>query len=181
MEISKKQKVCPICGKTFTPKTINSVYCSHPCSSKAFKQKKAQQQKDEKLKAIVGAIPSQRQYLSVQEAIAIFGVSKSTLYRLIRFGQIPTINLGARLIRIDRQKLESLFPSRQELEVAPVVPQTKLFNLEPENCYTIGEISQKFGVSNSTVYKHIRQYGIPTRQIGKFVYAPKSEIDKLYK
>lgn len=181
MEISKKQKVCPICGKTFTPKTITSVYCSRPCSNKAFKQKKAQQEKDEKLKAIVGAIPSQRQYLSVQEAIAVFGISKSTLYRLIRFGQIPTINLGARLIRIDRQKLESLFPSRQELEVAPVVPQTKLFNLEPENCYTIGEISQKFGVSNSTVYKHIRQYGIPTRQIGKFVYAPKSEIDKLYK
>lgn len=181
MEISKKQKVCPICGKTFTPKTITSVYCSRPCSNKAFKQKKAQQEKDEKLKAIVGAIPSQRQYLSVQEAIAVFGISKSTLYRLIRFGQIPTINLGARLIRIDRQKLESLFPSRQELEVAPVVPQTKLFNLEPENCYTIGEISQKFGVSNSTVYKHIRQYGIPTRPIGKFVYAPKSEIDKLYK
>ena len=181
MEISKKQKVCPICGKTFTPKTITSVYCSRPCSKKAFKQKKAQQEKDEKLKAIVGAIPSQRQYLSVQEAIAVFGISKSTLYRLIRFGQIPTINLGARLIRIDRQKLESLFPSRQELEVAPVVPQTKLFNLEPENCYTIGEISQKFGVSNSTVYKHIRQYGIPTRPIGKFVYAPKSEIDNLYK
>ncbi len=181
MDISKKQKVCPICGKTFTPKTITSVYCSRPCSNKAFKQKKAQQEKDEKLKAIVGAIPSQRQYLSVQEAIAVFGISKSTLYRLIRFGQIPTINLGARLIRIDRQKLESLFPSRQELEVAPVVPQTKLFNLEPENCYTIGEISQKFGISDSSVYKHIRQYAIPTRQIGKYVYVPKSEIDNLYK
>lgn len=181
MEISKKQKVCPICGKSFTPKTINSVYCSHPCSSKAFKQKKAQQQKDEKLKAVVGSIPSQRQYLSAQEAIAIFGVSKSTLYRMIRCGQLPVINLGTRLIRIDRQKLESLFPSRQELQVAPVEPKTKLYNLEPENCYTIGEVSKKFGISDSSVYKHIRQYAIPTRQIGKYVYVPKSEIDNLYK
>jgi predicted DNA-binding protein YlxM (UPF0122 family) len=60
-------------------------------------------------------------------------------------------------------------------------PKKKLYSLEPEDCYTIGEIAKKFRINDSTVYAHIRKYSIPTRQIGNFVYAPKSEIDKLYK
>lgn len=39
--------------------------------------------------------------------------------------------------------------------------------MEPEDCYTIGDISQKYKLDESTVYKHIRKYSIPTRQIGK--------------
>ena len=49
--------------------------------------------------------------------------------------------------------------------------------MEPENCYTIGEISKKYRVDDSTVWAHIRKYSIPTRQIGNYVYAPKKEID----
>lgn len=36
-------------------------------------------------------------------------------------------------------------------------------------------------MDESTVYLHIRKYGIPTRQIGNYVYVPKYEIDNLYK
>ena len=53
--------------------------------------------------------------------------------------------------------------------------------MEPENCYTINEICKKYKVNDSTVYLQIRKYGIPTRQIGNYVYVPKSEIDNLYK
>ena len=53
--------------------------------------------------------------------------------------------------------------------------------MEPENCYTIREISKKFMIHESSVWAHIRKFSIPTRQIGNYVYAPKSEIDKLYK
>jgi hypothetical protein len=61
------------------------------------------------------------------------------------------------------------------------VPKTvKLYRLEPKDCYTIGEIAGKFGISDSFVYKYIRKFSIPTRQIGKYVYAPKSEIDHIY-
>lgn len=57
----------------------------------------------------------------------------------------------------------------------------KTYRLEPEDCYMIGEIAKKFGIHDSTVYLHIRKYSIPTRQIGNYVYVPKSEIDNLYK
>ncbi|KAA6314831.1 hypothetical protein EZS27_034616, partial [termite gut metagenome] len=50
----------------------------------------------------------------------------------------------------------------------------------PNECYTIAEISEKFGVSLSTVSKTIRRYSIPKRQVGKFVYVPKEQIDKVF-
>ena len=54
-------------------------------------------------------------------------------------------------------------------------------SFEPKDCYTIGEIAKKFHINDSSVFKHIRRHSIPTRQIGNYVYVPKSEIDKLYK
>ena len=49
------------------------------------------------------------------------------------------------------------------------------------NFLAIGEIAKKFHINDSSVFKHIRRHSIPTRQIGNYVYVPKSEIDKLYK
>ena len=55
------------------------------------------------------------------------------------------------------------------------------YNLEPENCYTVGEICKKYRINDSTVWAHVRKYSIPSRQIGNYVYIPKDEIDNLYK
>ncbi len=73
-----------------------------------------------------------------------------------------------------------LYPLRKKALTKPK-PIAKLYSLEPKDCYTIGEITEKFLVNESTVYLHIRKYSIPTRQIGNFVYVPKKEIDNLYK
>lgn len=73
-----------------------------------------------------------------------------------------------------------MFPIREE-PIDHNKPLPKFYSMEPEDCYTIGEISKKFGINDSTVYAHIRKYSIPTRQIGNYAYAPKTEIDNLYK
>lgn len=177
--MDKIQKQCAVCGQAFVPKTIDSAYCSKTCSNAAYREKKRQKRKEEEKKAVVAKISDDRLYISVPEAVALFNIAKSTLYRLIRQKRIPAINLGTRLVRIDRAAIEEMFPVRQ----TPLVkekPVSKVYRLEPEDCYTIGEIAQKFGISDSSVYKHIRKYSIPTRQIGNYVYAPKSEIDNLY-
>jgi excisionase family DNA binding protein len=175
----KIEKECAVCGKPFVPKTVDSIYCSKVCSNTAYRKKKVQKKKEEEQRAMVDKISADRLYISVPEAIALFGVAKSTLYRLIRQRKIPAINLGTRLVRIDRAAIEAMFPIRQKpLEKAKSI--AKLYSLEPEDCYTIGEIAQKFGISDSSVYKHIRKFSIPTRQIGNYVYAPKSEIDNVY-
>ena len=181
MNGAKIRKICELCSELFQPKTIDSIYCSSKCSKTAYRKKKALEKKDKERKAIVDKISGNRLYISVPEAIAIFGIAKSTLYRLIRQKKIPAINLGTRLIRIELAVMEEMFPTKQSSEVLIEKSKPKLFSLEPDDCYTIGEITDKFGISNSSVYKHIRKFSIPTRQIGKYVYAPKSEIDPLYK
>ena len=180
MSMNKIEKECVVCGKPFIPKTVDSIYCSKTCSNTAYRKRKIQEKKEEEQKAVIEKISADRLYISVPEAIALFGVAKSTLYRLIRQSRIPAINLGTRLVRIDRAAIEQMFPIRQ----TPIVKEklkAKLYSLEPEDCYTIGEVSQKFGISDSSVFKHIRKFSIPTRQIGKYVYVPKVEIDNLYK
>ena len=180
MIINKIQKQCSICEKPFTPKTVNSLYCSKRCTDIAYRARKVQQKKEEQRKALANKIPDDRKYVSVPEAIILFDMAKSTLYRHIRQGQIPAVNLGSRLIRIDRTIMEKMFPFRKDASTVKETSTVKLYRLEPEDCYTIGEIADKFGISDSSVYKHIRKFSIPTRQIGKYVYAPKYEIDNIY-
>lgn len=177
-EIKRK---CEVCGTMFYAKTIESKYCCKKCTEIASKKKKAEQQKLEKMEEVAANVPDTREYITVQEAIAMYSVSKGTIYRLIRKGRIPYINLGQRLIRIKRSEVEALFDDREYKLEKNFKPLPKLYNMEPENCYTIGEISEKYHMHDSTVCQHIRKYSIPIRQIGNFVYAPKEDIDELYK
>jgi len=177
-EISRK---CKYCGKSFAAKTITSVYCSPSCSKGAYKRKK----KEEKIKQLkiekALEISDDKEYLSVPEAEALYDVSRFTIYRSIRKGRIPSYNLGERFTMVRRKELEELFDLRPITQTPAEETQSKTYSLEVEDCYSIGEIMKKFSVSETTVYKHIRKYGIPIRHLGKYVYAPKTEIDNLYK
>ena len=149
-EIKRK---CQVCGQEFIAKTIESWYCSKRCSNIAYKRRKDEEKRNQRLDEIVKSIPKHQDYIKVSEAYALFGISKELL---------------------------KLYPLRKKALAKPK-PVAKLYSLEPKDCYTIGEISKKFHLEDSTVYLHIRKYSIPTRQIGNFVYVPKKEIDNLYK
>ena len=176
-EIKRK---CEWCGATFLAKTLDSRYCCKACSDKAYNQKRADEQKRKQMDEVIAQIPDGRDYISVAEAEAMFGVCKETIRRLIRKGEIPHINIGVRLTRISKSALLERLPLREK-PIDRNIALPKIYNLEPEDCYTIGEIAKKFGMNDSSVYAHIRKYSIPTRQIGNFVYAPKTEIDRIYK
>lgn len=145
------------------------------------REKKDRGAKEAKYEQLAKEIPDVREYLSVQEAVAVYCVERDTLYREIRKGKIPSINIGTNQISLNRAVLEQRYQIRKKVRKAAKKPIPKTYNMEPENCYTIGEISKKFIIHDSTVWAHIRKFSIPTQQIGNYVYAPKSEIDKLYK
>lgn len=172
------KRKCIVCGEIFTPKTITSTCCSARCQKIASKRRKEDEQRKEQMSQVIAQIPEARDFVTVNEVVALFGISRDTIYRLIRRGTIPSINIGERLTRISKAEMLKIFPLREQAEQKSI---SKLYSLEPDDCYTIGEIAKKFRVNEGTVYSHIRKYSIPTRQIGNFVYAPKSEIDKLYK
>ena len=178
LEIRRK---CKVCGKVFLVKKLDSQFCSKRCGDVYRKRIKDANKREERLSEIILHIPDAREYISVKEAVAIFGVERDTIYRLIKKGKIPAINLGTRLTRIKRDELEKLLPTRQEIKKESENPVPKLYSLEPEDCYTVGEICKKYHINDSTVWSHVRKYSIPSRQIGNYVYIPKEEIDNLYK
>lgn len=157
-------RTCQHCRKDYLARSINSRYCSSKCSDAAYRQRQRDQRKNEVLLAKGKTIPSSQIYLTIAEAETLFYVSKKTLYRCIIKGTLS--RFGNRIIRLRRQELASKFQLRATA-VTTLKPVPKLYKLELDDCYTVGEISKKFGVSPSTVYTNIRKFSIPIRQIGK--------------
>ena len=176
----KIQRKCKVCGTLFYAKTVSSWYCSRNCTCAAYRIKKRDEKNEQKRKEKASKIPDDRPYISVAEAVALFGISRNSLYRLINNGTIPAINMGQRLTRISRAHLEASFPLIEEQpKELPVTPAS--FKFDESDCYTLGQITDIYGVSESTVYKAIRKQSIPSCQRGNYVYVPKVEIDKLFK
>ena len=86
IEIKRK---CPICGKVFIIKTLDSVYCSPKCSKVANKRKKDKEKKEALFVTYAQNVPDIREYLTARQVVAIYGVERSTLYRLAKLGKIP--------------------------------------------------------------------------------------------
>ena len=176
----KIQRKCKVCGTLFYAKTVSSWYCSRNCTCAAYRIKKRDEKNEQKRKEKASKIPDDRPYISVAEAVALFGISRNSLYRLINNGTIPAINMGQRLTRISRAHLEASFPLIEEQpKELPVTPAS--YKFDESDCYTIGQITEIYGVSESTVYKAIRKQSIPSCQRGNYVHVPKVEIDKLFK
>ena len=102
LEIKRK---CKFCGKAFIIKTLDSIYCCKKCSEAAYAQKKRAEAKEKKLALIAKSVPKLRDFISIREAVAIYGVERDTLYLMVRRGQIPSINIGIRLTRIKLSRL----------------------------------------------------------------------------
>lgn len=70
---------------------------------------------------IIDKIPLERTFISIPEAILLFGVTKTTLYRLIRQGKI----LGTRLLRIEFKFMEEHFLINNLENIETSIPQKK--------------------------------------------------------
>ncbi len=110
-EIKRK---CKVCGKVFVAKTLTVTIVPLNVVKWLGNAKRMQKDRNAKLEAIARQVSDIREYISVKEAVAMFGVERSTLYRLIKLGRIPTINMGTRLTRIKRSEMERLFLNRSE-------------------------------------------------------------------
>ena len=170
--------VCKYCGNTFLAKTVKTGYCSHHCASSASNDRKKLERRQKVLDRIKAA---GTEYITITEALKIFTTSRNTIRRLVISKKIGHFRISPKRWFVCVKDLEALFP----LKIKPIVVETpkasQVFDMNPKNCYTIGEITKRFGTTESSVYKHIRQFSIPIRQIGNYVYVPKKEIDKMYK
>ena len=131
------ERRCEVCGNPFFAKTLESRYCSEKCGQVAYTRRKREAKKLKKLQELTEQIDNDRDYITVPEAVAMYSVSRTSLYQYIHDGRIPSINLCVRLIRVSRKELEDFF-SKRNFDKKPARVLPKLYNLKPENCYTIG-------------------------------------------
>lgn len=82
----------------------------------AYKRKKDREAKEAKYEQLAKEIPNIREYLSVQEAVAVYCVERDTLYREIRKGKIPSVNLGTKQLRLSRTDLEQRYQRRKKVK-----------------------------------------------------------------
>lgn len=179
----KIPRICEQCRNPFEAKTIVTRFCSHSCADRNGKERKKIEKAEKEKELILQryadkiAILNIREYISVSEAVILFGISKDTIHRLIKRKVIHSVNLGQRLTRINRLHLQGLF-SKVEYSVDENESENIDYNID--ECYTLSEVSEKFGANPSTVSNAIRKYKIPKKKIGSYVYVPKKMIDKIF-
>lgn len=181
----KVQRICQHCGIEFTARTTTTLYCSHKCSSAAYKAK-IRTSKIEASNKETQCIKSQsieelkaKAFLSIAETCKLLGISRRTVYRMIERGELITGKAGKRTI-LRRSDLDKLFEQPQ-----PVTPQPES-NPEPvqydiSDCYNLTEVQCKYSISESALQGLIKRNDIPKIKKGWYAYVPKIIIDNLLK
>lgn len=114
-------KTCTYCGKAYIAKTTLTRYCCLKCNSRHWKHKA----KEEKIQSSLikqqqtlqssQTLPttninslSNKNYLCIQDAADLIGVSRWTINRMIKRGDLQTHKFGRKKI-IERSQIDKLF------------------------------------------------------------------------
>ncbi len=172
-------KICELCGAEFTARTTKTLFCSHKCSSRAYKIRKregkvAEVQKEvEAIKAKPITDIKAKEYLSITETCTLVGVSRWTIWRCIQQGELRFVKLGRRVI-IRRVDIERLFEP-QQLRTKPLPKADPI----TEWC-SVQDVMTKFDLTRDSVYNLVKANKIPKRQEGRYVMLSKTHFDKLF-
>ncbi|RXQ89484.1 DNA-binding protein [Ancylomarina salipaludis] len=107
-------RICQFCGKEFLAKTTVTKHCSDPCRKRAYKARK----KNEKIEASNKATNELKQkplidiqhkeYLSLKETCFLLGISRTSLWRVIKEGNLNVGKIGGKII-IPKSSIKELF------------------------------------------------------------------------
>lgn len=176
------QKICNVCGESFTAQKSSTKYCSKVCNNRAYKTaKKEQLINSVELNDIIEDSQREvkdvtdREYLSVQEAATLLGVSRHTVYRMLHRGDLKAIQLSHKLSIIKRSDIDSLFQNTETYKATPSVERAPITEF-----YTIAQIKERFGVKERHIYNSIKKHSIPKTLIRGKSHVSKKHIDKLF-
>ena len=109
------QRICQYCNNEFTAKTTVTKYCSDVCAKRAYKERKKQENIKTSIKEtqIIATRPIEqlkvKEFLTVKEVAKLLNCSVRTVYYYIDNGNIEAVNLGQRMTRVKRSKIDKLF------------------------------------------------------------------------
>ncbi|MFH6959611.1 helix-turn-helix domain-containing protein [Flavobacterium aquidurense] len=174
-------RICEHCKKQFTARTTRTRYCSPICNSRGYKSLVRKGKVEKSNNEIVQLLNTDLEkikpleFLKITQAILLFGISRSTIYRLVNNGQLDIAKFGKRTV-IRRCDLEAFFA----IPVQDVTLKTGQQFPGFDNCYTITEIQQKYNISSGALYLLIQRQGIVKYSVGKFTCVAKQDIDIIF-
>lgn len=166
IEIIKK---CKWCGNEFVARKTTTEYCSHRCSGFAYKERKRlaklNEFKAEYSVQVEGKVEIEKlEFLSPTEVCRLLGVSRATIYRYFADNAIATVQFkGKTLVR--RQDIDQLFEKGHKY-----LKREKPAREPITEFYTSKEVQEKYGVSNSGMYKTAEREGWPKTQSRAFEF-----------
>lgn len=168
-------RTCELCGKEFYAQKVTTRYCSKRCNELAYKKRRRQKQITE-AEARVLQKPIEevgnKEFLSLQDTSVLFGITKRSVYNLIYNGVLKAFKLSSRMTLIRRADIEHIFESH--VYTKKVKPERKPIT----EFYTTTEIKEKFGVSESWVFKIGKEKNIPKILHHGKTYWSKQHVEK---
>ena len=169
-------KVCEYCGKTFVAWKSTTRFCSKTCNSRAYKQLRREQrvaaiEKGTNIRPIEKI--KDKTILSHKEVAVLLGLSTRNVYYLIDKGLLKASHLSTRITLIKRNDIEVMLDANLE--------KRKRQSIHPiTEFYTTAEILDKYGISESGLYKIAKNENFPkVFQRGKS-YWSKKHVDAYF-
>ena len=169
-------KVCEYCGKTFVAWKSTTRFCSKTCNSRAYKQLRREQrvaaiEKGTNIRPIEKI--KDKTILSPKEVAVLLGLSTRNVYYLIDKGLLKASHLSTRITLIKRNDIEVMLDANLE--------KRKRQSIHPiTEFYTTAEILDKYGISESGLYKIAKNENFPkVFQSGKS-YWSKKHVDAYF-
>ena len=168
-------RTCEFCGKEFYAQKVSTRYCSKRCNELAYKQRRRQRQITE-AEARVLQKPIEevgnKEFLSLQDASVLFGITKRSVYNLIYNGVLQAFKFSSRMTFVRKADIEIMFEGH--LYTKKVKPERKPIT----EFYTTKEIQEKFGVSEAWVFKLAKEKNIPKVLHHGKTYWSKQHVEK---
>ncbi len=163
-------KICEFCGSNFIARKCSTRFCCKRCAERSYKQNKRNNHIAEH-QAIADSVQTDKisdlEFISPTQCAQLIGVSRRTLYRYLEAHKIPCCQFNG-CTRIRRTDIDALFKEweyiKREKKVAEPI----------EEFYTTKEILEKFGISNSWLFKMAKERNIPKTVVrGKTLWSRK--------
>ena len=168
-------RTCEFCGKEFYAQKVSTRYCSKRCNELAYKQRRRQRQITEAEAGILQKPIEEvgnKEFLSLQDASVLFGITKRSVYNLIYNGVLQAFKFSSRMTFVRKADIERMFEGH--IYTKKVKPERKPIT----EFYTTKEIQEKFGVSEAWVFKLAKEKKIPKVLHHGKTYWSKQHVDK---
>lgn len=178
------QRICQHCGNEFTARTTVTRYCSDTCSKRAYKARlraskiESSDKETQRIKSKSIEELKAKAFLSIAETCKLIGISRRTVYRMIERGELIIGKAGKRTI-IRRSDLEQLLFKKPETVTPQPESKPEQKQLGISDCYTLTEVQNKYGISETALHNLIKRKSIPKVKKGRYAYVPKTIIDEL--